>query len=51
MIDSTAIAEIEKILRRGNDVQIQRRKNGIIVLEVKREIKYRTPEAEGGKRQ
>lgn len=37
------IKAIEDILKRGNDVQIQRKRNGYIVLEVKREIKYRTP--------
>ena len=34
---------IEAILKRGNDVQIQRKGAGYVVLEVKREIKYRTP--------
>lgn len=37
------IRTIEAILHRGNDVQIQRKGNGYIVLEVKREIKYRSP--------
>lgn len=37
------IKAIEAILKRGNDVQVQRKGNGYIVLEVKREIKYKTP--------
>ena len=35
------IKAIEAILKRGNDVQVQRKGNGYIVLEVKREIKYK----------
>ncbi len=42
MTDET-IKAIEAILKRGNDVQIQRKGAGYVVLEVKREIKYRTP--------
>ena len=45
-----AIKTIEAILKRGNDVQIQRKGDGIAVLEVKREIKYSTPSSlVGGK--
>lgn len=42
-MDEKAIKTIESILARGNDVQIQRRKDGFLILEVKKEIKYRTP--------
>lgn len=38
-----AIKAIEAILKRGSDVQIQRKGDGFAILEVKREIKYRTP--------
>ena len=38
-----AIKAIANALKRGNDVQIQRKGDGIAILEVKREIKYRTP--------
>ena len=31
---------VEAILKRGNDVEIKRKGNGYIVLEVKRSIKY-----------
>ena len=37
-----AVKTIEAILKRGHDVQIQRKGDGIAILEVKREIKYRT---------
>lgn len=42
-MDEKAIKTIEAILARGNDVQIQRRKDGLLILEVKKEVKYRTP--------
>lgn len=42
-MDEKAIEAIESILARGNDVQIQRKQNGLVILEVKKEIKYRTP--------
>ena len=34
---------IEAIIRRGNDVEIRRKGDGYIVLEVKKSIKYSTP--------
>ena len=33
----------DAILRRGNDVEIRRKGDGYIVLEVKKTIKYTTP--------
>jgi len=33
----------EAILKRGNDVEIRRKGDGYIVLEVKKTIKYTTP--------
>ena len=35
--------EIDAILKRGNDVEIRRKGDGYIVLEVKKTIKYSTP--------
>ena len=32
------------ILQRGNDVEIRRKNNGYVVLEVKKTIKYKSPE-------
>lgn len=42
MVDELAIKAIEAILKRGHDVRIQRKGDGIVILEEKREIKYRT---------
>ena len=39
MTDQT-IKAIEAILKRGNDVEIRRKGDGYIVLEVKKTIKY-----------
>lgn len=36
-------ATIDGILKRGNDVEIRRKDDGYIVLEVKKTIKYRSP--------
>ncbi len=38
-----AKAAIDAILKRGNDVEIRRKGDGYIVLEVKKTIKYTTP--------
>jgi len=42
-MDKALIEAIAAILKRGNDVQIQRKGDGYIVLEVKKTIKYRAP--------
>lgn len=34
---------VDAILKRGNDVEIRRKGDGYIVLEVKKTIKYTTP--------
>lgn len=39
-MDERAIETIRAIMKRGNDVQIQRKNNGYIILEVKKTIKY-----------
>lgn len=38
-----AKAAVDAILKRGNDVEIRRKGDGYIVLEVKKTIKYITP--------
>ena len=43
-MDEQIIKAIEAILKRGNDVEIRRKNNGYIVLEVKKTIKYKSPE-------
>lgn len=37
------VQAVEAILKRGNDVEIRRKGDGYIVLEVKKTIKYSTP--------
>ena len=39
-----ALKTIEAILERGNDVEIRRKNDGCIVMEVKKTIKYKSPE-------
>jgi hypothetical protein len=41
-LDKDGIEAIESILKRGNDVEVRRRRNGYIVLEVKKQIKADT---------
>ena len=41
MTDKKAVMDdINAILKRGNDAQIQRNKDRLVVLEVKKEVKY-----------
>ena len=42
LISERMVAEIDAILDRGHDVQIRRKGNGIIVLEVEKKIKFET---------
>lgn len=42
-MDNKLMQTIEAIIRRGNDVEIRRKGDGYIVLEVKKTIKYSTP--------
>ena len=39
-IDEKAIAVIEEILKRGNDVLVKRSKDGIVIIEQKKTIRY-----------
>lgn len=43
MIDNEAIQAIEAILKRGNNAEVRRKGDGIIVLEVQKKIKYQSP--------
>lgn len=38
MIDRHSILLIEQILERGNDVEIQNRKDGFVIIEAKKKI-------------
>lgn len=41
-MDEKTESVIQAILKRGNDVEIRRKGNGYIILEVKKTIKYST---------
>lgn len=42
-MDEEVLQTINTILNRGNDVEVRRKGNGCVVLEVKKSIKYATP--------
>lgn len=42
-MDDKTMQAIEAIIKRGNDVEIRRKGDGYIVLEVKKTIKHVTP--------
>lgn len=41
-MDAKTIQAIEAIIRRGNDAEVRRKGNGVIVLEIKKTIKHCT---------
>lgn len=43
MIDNEAIQAIEAILKRGNNAEVRKKGDGVIVLEVQKKIKYQSP--------
>lgn len=43
MIDNEVLQTIEAILKRGNNAEVRRKGDGVIVLEVQKKIKYQTP--------
>jgi len=43
-IDARALEIIEQILREGNDVIIRRKRDGVVILEDRKKIKYDTCE-------
>lgn len=43
MIDNNVIQAIEAILKRGNNAEVRRKGDGVIVLEVQKKIKYQSP--------
>ena len=42
MIDNEILQAIEAILKRGNNAEVRRKGNGVIVLEVQKKIKYQS---------
>ena len=43
-----AVKTVEAILRRGNDAEIRRKGDGLVVLEVQKKIKYNSNEHSPG---
>lgn len=43
-----AVKTVEAILRRGNDAEIRRKGDGLVVLEVQKKIKYNSNENSPG---
>lgn len=43
MIDNEIIQAIEAILKRGNNAEVRRKGDGVVVLEVQKKIKYQSP--------
>lgn len=41
-MDDSAIRAIEAIIKRGNDAEVRKKGDGVVVLEVKKTIKHRT---------
>lgn len=41
-MDEKAVKTVDKILTRGNDVEIRSKKDGIQIIEVQRKTKYST---------
>ncbi len=41
-MDEKTIKAIEAIIKRGSDAEVRRRGDGVVVLEVKKTIKYST---------
>ena len=42
LLDAEAIAEIERIVKRGNKAEIKKEKDKIVVVEIKRQVKYKS---------
>lgn len=43
MIDNEVIQAIEAILKRGNNAEVRRKGDGVVVLEVQKKIKHQSP--------
>lgn len=43
MIDNEVIQAIEAILKRGNNAEVRRKGDGVVVMEVQKKIKYQSP--------
>lgn len=43
MIEKEMVQAIEAILKRGNNAEIRRKGDGVVILEVQKKIKYQSP--------
>lgn len=43
MIDKEMVQAIEAILKRGNNAEVRRKGDGVVILEVQKKIKYQSP--------
>lgn len=43
MIEKEMVRAIEAILKRGNNAEIRRKGDGVVILEVQKKIKYQSP--------
>lgn len=43
MIDKEMVQAIESILKRGNNAEVRRKGDGVVILEVQKKIKYQSP--------
>lgn len=43
MIDKEMVQAIEAILKRGNNAEVRRKDDGVVILEVQKKIKYQSP--------
>lgn len=42
MIDKEMVQAIEAILKRGNNAEVRRKGDGVVILEVQKKIKYQS---------
>lgn len=47
MLDTAVQKAIQEALERGNSVEVKRNKEGIVVYEVQKKIRYKVPAASG----
>lgn len=47
-MDEKVLDIISDIIKRGNDVEVRRKKDGVIIVEVKRHICYNSSEKSSG---
>nr|DAL60143.1 MAG TPA_asm: hypothetical protein [Caudoviricetes sp.]DAR41424.1 MAG TPA: hypothetical protein [Caudoviricetes sp.]DAT52134.1 MAG TPA: hypothetical protein [Caudoviricetes sp.] len=43
MIEKEMVQAIEAILKRGNNAEVRRKGDGVVILEVQKKIKYQSP--------